>query len=153
MKKKQIALGLIRKHYPQVERVVDAKKGIYLTVTKNDGAGASRKDPNDCALARACKRQLKADGAIINISTSYVIKGTTAIRYHTAGTVAREITSFDRGAGFEEGHNYRLSPIPPHRRLGTDHGPNPATRSKRDGSRTGRHLHKTENVRIADRTP
>lgn len=146
------ALKIVRKHFPQVERVKDATKPIRLTVTKRDSETASKKDPGDCALARACKRQLKADGVMINIATSYVIKGNTAIRYQTSNAVGREITSFDRGAGFEEGNNYTLSAVTPSQRLGkpSPKGGRHTANPKKSKSADQRIVHRTENIRVSE---
>lgn len=112
------ALTRVRKYFPHVNRVKDAKEGVLITVTAADSRTARKKDPANCALAVACRRQGLADGAIINIGFSYLIKGDVATRYKTSGTVGREITSFDRHQDFAEGKNYRLSRICPSAALG-----------------------------------
>lgn len=98
--------------------VKDAKSPLVITVTKADSAGGSKKDPNKCALAKACIREKHADGAIINIGVSYIIKGKVATRYLTSAAVGREITSFDRHHDFAAGKNYRLAAVSPGRELG-----------------------------------
>ena len=97
------AVFRVRKYFPQVNQVVDAKDTIEVSVTKKDSKSAKPKNPSQCALAQACCRELKADGAIINLGYSYVIKGEVATRYTTSVAVGREITSFDRGGEFEAG--------------------------------------------------
>lgn len=113
------ALNMVRRRFANVKRVVDATKSVFITVSREDNKQAKPKDMANCALARACKRQNIADGAIIGLTTSYLIKGDTATRYITSNAVGREIVSFDRHHNFAEGVNYRLSKISPSTRLGT----------------------------------
>lgn len=142
----------IRKHFPGVTKVVDAKESINVTVTKADVRAASRKDQTGCAMVKACLRRPGVDGAIIQISKSYIIKGDTAIRYTTSEAVAREITSFDRGASFEEGQNYKLSKISKASRLDYKNKPvyDPAKRAPHTtkAPKPTVHNHRTENIRV-----
>lgn len=144
------ALNMVKKQFPQVEEVVDATKPIRVSVTKRDSNEGRKKKPNDCALARACRRELKADGAIINVAFSYVIKGKTATRYETSACVAREITSFDRHQDFAPGDDYLLAAVTPCKRLGQD------PRRGRGGSHTPKkthlavHKHQTADIRVRD---
>lgn len=103
------ALSRLRKTYPFLKSVRDAKKGINISIHEKDAKSGRKKDPENCALARACVRQHIADAAVIGIGTSYLIKGEVAIRYKTSQTVAREITSFDRHQDFAAGRDYKLS--------------------------------------------
>ena len=135
------ALKTIRKQFPQVKKVVDARVGITIKVTEKNNSRARKKDPHSCALANACIEKHIADACIIGITTSYLIKGNKATRYKTTNTVGREITSFDRHHDFQPGI-YALSPISPANRLGQD------TRKKRpSGSHPKRMVHKTANIR------
>lgn len=111
------ALAIVRFYDPKVTKVVDADKPVVVQVTTKDVIKSNIKDHETCALAVACKRSFNADRVIIGLTTSYVIKDKTAYRYHNAGTVSREITSFDRKAGFETGY-YQLSPPSPASQLG-----------------------------------
>ncbi len=141
------ALGKVQKQFPQVEQVVDATDTILLTVSRKDVKGATKKDPNNCALARACKRQ-GADGAIIGIAYSYLIKGKTARRYRTSQTIAREITSFDRTRYFAQGENYRLSAVSKSSKLGK-RSPHPGGRGVPKSSASQYvHHHKTSDIRV-----
>lgn len=110
MKTSKNILTRLRKQFPQVNHVVDASTPILVSVTKKDSAAGRRKDPNQCALAKACMREQKADGAIIGLGSSYIIKGDKAIRYRTGQSIGREITSFDRHQDFAEGNDYKLVP-------------------------------------------
>jgi hypothetical protein len=100
------ALGIVRKYYPQVTRLVEAKKSASFIVTREDSKRSNRKSPNHCALATACERQF--DGAIISMTRAYLIKGKKAIRYVVPQAVAREIVSFDRHKDFAHGQ-YKLN--------------------------------------------
>jgi hypothetical protein len=148
MKKRQknhqhnMSLGIVRKHFPQVKKVVDALKPVVIEVNHSDASSKAVKNPLICAFARACERTFTADGVIIGLTVSYIVKGATATRYGNPETVSREIVSFDREAGFEEGI-YLLSAISPTQRLGVQH---------RGGKPTGtgmrRSYHTTTNVRV-----
>ena len=144
---KQIALNNVRKEFPQVTKIVDAKESIAITVTNKDNAAGRQKDRAQCALAKACVRQKIADGAIIGMSVSYLIKGDIATRYHTSVSVARELTSFDRHGDFSEGRNYVLSKVSEGARLGVQH----KRRYRQTGAnpRVKRTVHRTEFVRKA----
>lgn len=107
------ALARVQKHFPQVTKVQDATKPISIQVKKVDSRNGKKKDPTSCAMAKAACRELHADGAIINIGTSYVIKGNKAVRYRTPQSVAREIVSFDRHQDFAPGKDYNLTPFSP----------------------------------------
>jgi hypothetical protein len=99
------ALGIVRKYHPQVNRVVEAKKDLHITVTTKDCRGAKSKQADSCAMARACEREY--DGALISLSTAYIIKGDVAHRYTVPQAISREIVSFDRHHDFAPG-DYKL---------------------------------------------
>jgi hypothetical protein len=107
----------VRKYFPNVTQVVDATDSITVSVQKSDVKSGRRNQPGSCALAQACVREYKADGALINIGFSYIIKGETATRYKTSVSVGREITSFDRHHDFATGNDYMLSKVSPASRL------------------------------------
>lgn len=141
--------------FSKVTKVVDARTPLRVNVIKQDSVTGRKKDPADCALARACVREKQADGAVINIGVSYIVKDNIATRYKTTAGVGREITSFDRGAGFEEGHDYLLaSPSPAMRldapRIGKDY-------EKGAGKPKPNHMvvhgHHTENIRVSKALP
>jgi hypothetical protein len=147
MKEQQYkALRIVRSHgFPQVEKVVDATRPAVVEVTASDNKNAVALHHNQCAFALACVRDLRADGVIIGMTTSYIIKGKTAIRYRNTETLGREITSFDRKAGFDIGF-YHLSPCSPSNAMGKSH----QARSGRSGksyNKMGHYRHYTKNVR------
>lgn len=146
---KQTILNRIKKHFPAVEDVVDAKAPVFVEVLPEDGRIGRKKDPEGCAFARACLRKHLADGCIIGIAYSYLIKGSVATRYMTPETVGREITSFDRHQDFAEGQNYRLSAVTPSARL-------EAKRKRKRGVKNGsqadvdsRRRHHTTRIRVS----
>lgn len=146
--KGQNVLTRIRKLFPKVKSVHDSNKSINIEVTAADSHDGKKKNPESCALARACIREKIADHAIIGIGMSYLIKNNVATRYKTSVAVGREITSFDRHHDFQAGRNYRLSKISRAQRLGEKvqgdkpHGPR---LTKKPGALA---VHRTENIRV-----
>lgn len=100
----------LKKLFPQVRKVEDAKDGVMIEVTKEDAKTSKRYKHSECAMAVACKRKFEVDGVLIARSISYLVKGDTAIRFNTPESVSREVTSFDRGAGFEPGVYHLAKP-------------------------------------------
>jgi hypothetical protein len=106
---KSVALRIVKKFFPNVGFVIDAKQPLVLEVTNRDANSSLVRNHKACAMAVACKRTLSADGVIVGIRTIYVIKSNTATRFRVPEQVSREIVSFDRNAGFAPGI-YRLLP-------------------------------------------
>lgn len=106
------ALYVVRKFFPQVTTLRDAKQALMIYVAPSDVAKGKAKIARECALAKACKRQLRADGVIVNLSVVYVIKGQVATRYRPTEAISREIVSFDRNNTFSPG-SYQISPFSP----------------------------------------
>lgn len=140
------ALGRIVKYFPKVTSVSDElKKRVTVNVTEADSRTGTKSNFTSCALAQACKRQLKVDGAIIGLTFSYLIKGKHATRYRTPTSVAREMVVFDRHQDFDGG-KYFLAPVPQSQRIGVRKGPG------RSGPRKGHSkphiiVHQTGRVR------
>lgn len=152
MKTHKNAVRRVRKHFPQVDTVVDATERVFVRVSKKDSASGRKKDPARCALARACKRMEGVDGAIINVGFSYLIKKNVAVRYKTSVAVGREITSFDRHQDFAAGTDYLLSAVSPSQQLGrykTEKGRQrgPHLTTKEESPKI--HRHTTEKIRVA----
>jgi hypothetical protein len=145
-KQQSTALGIVRRYFPNVRKVVDAKTAMNVTVSKRDADSASAKMPDECAVAKAMQRH--HTGAIISKSTSYVIDGDVATRFKTPESVTREIVSFDRNKVFEPGE-YTLRAPSSHERLG------PRDRPQYSKSRTTdtphRAYHATKGVRSLKR--
>jgi hypothetical protein len=137
------SLLIVKRFFPKVESVTQAKRKVLIEVTADDSAIGRGKAHHACAMARACKRALKLDGAIVSMGTAYLVKGTHATRYAVPHVVSREIVSFDRGSGFAPGLytlNRPQAKRAPTRARGTGHGAGP---------RTGKPKHVTANVRTA----
>lgn len=141
------SLGIVRNYFPKVTTVRDARRPVIVDVTQNDNKIANIKSHRTCAMAVACKRAFKADGVLIGLTTSYIIIGKVAHRYKHADTVSREITSFDRRAGFDIGR-YQLSPPSPSNRLGARVPINPDRPSGKH-TKNKRFMHFTTGVRTA----
>jgi hypothetical protein len=140
------ALTRVRNFYPKVRSVVDATKSIQIKVSNQDVTGAMPKKPEDCAMARACRRVFKADGAIVRPSVAYIIHGTTATRYRVPSSVTREIVSFDRHKDFAPGE-YQLSPIKGSARLGFRQGSDKPKRFKSTRAKPHVLRHQTIGIR------
>lgn len=104
------SISRVRKFFPNVQFVRDAKEPIEIEVTKGDSNAKAVKDHTACAMAVACKRKLKLDGVIVSRCAAYLIKDKIAMRYAVPSSVTREIVSFDRGADFAPGDYYLLPP-------------------------------------------
>ncbi len=141
------ALNMLKRHFSQVDKIVDAKEGIRIEVTAEDNRKGRRKDPNSCALVKACLREHIADAAVIGVSFSYLIKDNKATRYKTSVGIAREITSFDRHQDFQSGKNYLLSPVSKSNRLGRKR----PKRNEPTGKKYKKIIHRTENIRKMER--
>jgi hypothetical protein len=128
----------IKQMYPNVEFAYDASEPMEVTVNAKDCKEAQSMNPTDCALARAAKREMKADGVIIGMASSYVIHGNKAIRFATPVSVQREIVSFDRSHDFATG-SYTLPPKPPTARFGESHDKRDKTGGKNKSARRVRH--------------
>lgn len=98
--------------------VMDAKTPITLKVTKNDIARADIKEPANCAVARACRREMHAKEVRVHLGRVYVRTNEGGwLRYMTPPAMRQEIIAFDRGGTFEPGE-FTLRVMPPTKRLG-----------------------------------
>lgn len=138
------ALNTVRKFFPGVTKVVDATQPAIIEVRARDANPRAAKNHEACALAVACKRSMRLDGVIISRSTAYMVKGKQARRFKLPPGTAREVVSFDRGAGFAPG-TYILSAVPTPARLGARQGSDAPKRGYNNSSRKFRHL--TANIR------
>lgn len=148
-------LTRLRKMFPLLEKVVDAKEGVVVSVIKSDSSSGRKKDPQSCALARACVRSKICDAAVIGIANSYLIKGNVATRYQTSNSVAREIVSFDRHQDFATGKDYLLSKVSETRRLGAHRHQikksGPRLTNKEETATVIKHNHRTSRIRVMSR--
>jgi len=127
--------------------VVDAKKPVSIEIVPNDIAKASRKDPNDCVIARACRRSMHAHEVRIHLSRVYVRRTSNSQweRYLLPPRAKQEIIAFDRGGSFEPISFDLYAPTPSHKlgaRTGGEDGPKKARQLKR---KAYRHV---QNVRV-----
>jgi hypothetical protein len=125
--------------------VFDAKKPLILTVNRNDVAKADAKEPADCAVARACRRELHAKEVRVHLGRVYVrLNEGNWTRYITPKAMRSEIIAFDRGGAFEPGE-FRLAAPEPSKALGKRRGGSKPF--KRSGKkRTAPHV--VTNVRV-----
>lgn len=146
IKKFRGKLATLKRHFPKIEDVVDSKRAVHVQVQPRDCIKGKSKDPGSCALAQAARRQYHADGVIIGMRFSYIVRGKHAIRFATPESVQREIVSFDRHGDFDPG-DYHLSPVSASARLGTGGG--------RSHGEAGKHKtrarHYTSRVRVVER--
>ncbi len=144
------ALAIVQAAFPNVTKIVDAKKDTITEVTKQDTKSATVRNHKACAMAVACKRKLNLDGVIMSISTAYLIKNHVATRYMVPPSVSREIVAFDRDAMFEPGE-YVLKAPTERQKLGTGRqGTIPAVnRSQNSGNFAKRFTHRTGGVRAS----
>lgn len=132
--------------------MLDANKPIVVDVTPADCRKADRKNPEQCALARAVERMYKDQGVVSAYffrSCAWLEYKDKLVRYHLPPSMQKEIVSFDRGAGFAPG-KYQLSKV-------AESGTYAAVQ-KRSAKRLGRHqpasgrikrrfVHRTEGIR------
>lgn len=102
----------VRVFFPQVDRVAFATKPVKIVVTEGDCSTGKKKDAANCAMAVACMRQEKVDGALIRPTTAYLVRGNLATKYEVPHSVRTEIVSFDRHQDFRPGE-YQLSAVCP----------------------------------------
>lgn len=112
------SLTMVRKFFPEVNRVTDAHKSAVIEVTKADARPAGRNKHQDCAVAVACKRKFHLDGVVISRAIAYLIKKKTATRYLVPQGVQRELIAFDRGGKFYPGE-YELQKPSGKQKLGS----------------------------------
>jgi hypothetical protein len=108
--------------------VFDAKRPLVLHVTRSDIAKADRKEPNNCAIARACRRELHVVEARIHLGRTYLrLNAHNWTRYATPKAARDEIIAFDRGGSFEPGE-ILLAPVKHSQKLGTKRKTGPKTK-------------------------
>lgn len=128
--------------------VIDAKRPVALRITADDVRRADPKRPDECAAARACRRDLHAIEARVHLSRIYV--RTTKdkwTRYSTPAALRSEIIAFDRGGAFAPGQ-YTLSPLKPSSRVVGQQGSGTNQRQKNRSQKKRRRYHVITDVRI-----
>lgn len=141
----------LRTYFPDVNKVADGTKPVRVEITEEDCQSGKRSDPESCAMARACRRELGCDGILVWASVAWIIKGNTAVKYMVPASLSREIAIFDRGAEFMPGV-YHLRPVSRtssikdasrERKRGADR------RAKHGKTKTAYVYHKTANIRVS----
>ncbi len=142
----------LRTYFPDVNRVADGARPVSVEITASDCEKSDRKNPESCAMARACKRKLGCDGILVWASIAWIVKGDLAVKYMVPASLSREIAIFDRGAEFMPG-TYHLR-APAH----TEQMSDAARERRRAKERAGRKhaktktayvYHKTANIRVS----
>ncbi len=141
-------LSVVKKFFPNVKFVTDAKTNAFIEVTDADVKKSKLKNHKECAMAVACKRKFKLDGVIISKSVAYLVKGNKARRFDVPESVSREVVSFDRGSGFSLG-SYALRAVSPANRMGRPKREKfESNKSHKGDPIEKRFQHKTDNVRV-----
>lgn len=123
--------------------VVDAKSPIMLSINAHDIKKGEGGNPDACAAAVACMRQLDCRAAKVHMGRIYVLNGKKWFRYETPGSIRSEIIAFDRRSSFKPGI-YKLNPIKPSVT---------AKRGKQTGTKTGQTRAKASPVRFKRAAP
>ena len=123
--------------------VVDAKTPIMLSINAHDIKKGAGGDPDHCAAAVACMRQLECKAAKVHMGRIYILTGKKWYRYSTPASIRSEIIAFDRRVSFKPGI-YKLNPVCP---------PEVAARGKQQGSRTNQTRAKTAARKYKRATP
>lgn len=92
------------------KKVVDANYRMALVIEKRDVEAGKSKEPDACAAAVACVRQMDALSAHVFLTRTYVEFPKRWLRFMTPASLRTEIVSFDRGNQFATG-TYYLSPL------------------------------------------
>lgn len=130
--------------------IINATKPVELEIIDKDIAKADRKEPLDCVVARACRRDLKAKEVRVHLSRIYIrFNDGSWQRFMTPTSMRSDIIAFDRGGTFPPG-TYVLKPPPANRPTGKRMGSKPkynhASKNPNRKKRT-RAYHLTEDVR------
>ena len=124
--------------------VVDAKRPVSFTIGDRDILGADTKEPGNCAVARACRRELSVIEARVHLSRIYLrTNKSNWVRYVTPTKVRSEIIAFDRGGQFDP-IEVKLHAPAKNERLGT---PRRGGKASGRGKKRVRAYHITTNVR------
>lgn len=88
--------------------IINAKKPLTVHVLAGDIKKADVKEPQNCAVALACKRELGAQEVHVHLGRVYIRSNESNwVRYGTPKSMRAEIIAFDRGGVFEPG-TFRL---------------------------------------------
>jgi len=126
--------------------VIDAKHPLTIHVQKRDITKSDPKQPDQCAVAQACKRELHCIEVRVHLARVYIrTNDSNWQRYIVPKSMRQEIVAFDRGGTFEP-NDFEIRPPQPSQTAGA--------RAKRaaSGKHTGtgkkhRKYHVLRNVR------
>lgn len=128
--------------------VLNAKRGVKLHVIDNDIKRADRKVPEDCVVARTCRRQMHAKEVRVHLGRVYVRQNAgNWLRYMTPRSLRTEIISYDRGGRFEPGEYHLSAPTPTARKAGHQGSAWARPKKGRKGKKR-RPMHVVTDVRI-----
>ncbi len=98
--------------------IIDSTRALRVTINKNDIAKADVKNPEDCVIARAVRREHHVKEVRVHLGRVYLRANEgNWVRYFTTRALRTEIIAFDRGGTFEPGE-YSLKGVPPSHKLG-----------------------------------
>lgn len=92
--------------------VEEAKSPLHISITAEDVKKGSRKAPDACAAALACKKLPGVVNARVHSSRVYIETPKKWVVYHTPVNLTKEIVAFDRGGKFYPGE-FNLAAPPP----------------------------------------
>lgn len=114
--------------------VEDAKRKVRLEVMLQDVKEGDPKQPESCAAALACVRQMHAISAKVNLSRTFVEYYDCWLRYMTPDSLRTEIAAFDRGGKMSPG-THLLKPPPPSSAKGASHSTKAQTSARRSAAK------------------
>lgn len=128
--------------------VIDARRALKLHITPEHVKRASRKRPDNCAIAQTCLATPGVKEVRIHLSRAYLRSNSKNWQRFLVSPVLRsEIIAFDRGGKFAPG-DYVLHKVTPTKRLGKRQGGNkkPGT-ARYQGGHKRRAYHVVTDVR------
>lgn len=131
------------------KKVIDAKKGLMIEITKAD-CKAKTKDPSSCAAAKALLREYTELLSVrVHRGRTYLEYEDKWVRYSTSRSLSFELAVFDREKGFEPGL-YSIAAPSPAARLGAEKArleSLPDDRVRHDNNKTRLKRHEITNIR------
>jgi hypothetical protein len=132
MRTAETALKMVRRHWPEVDKIEEATKPLRVTVTKDDCKNAVPSF-TDCPVAKALQRERHQE-AIVEATRTYVrVSASKVVRYINPVRTRQQIAIFDvyrDGDKFGQG-DFMLSPVRDSYKLGP---------RRHKEKRTGRHM-------------
>lgn len=128
--------------------VIDADAPLTITILPEDVITSDRQEPNNCVMARACRRALHCEEVRVHLSRVFVKmwRSKQWVRYDTPAALRTEIVSWDRGGAFDPG-TFILKP-PRRRATGEQQGTDTNQSTKKKDQKPRRAPHHIRNVRV-----